>query len=277
MGAALSIAFPPDAEARQALAREACFDTVYVTGERAIAAPEAALFRSFPALRELQIWCGITRAALAQAMRCPGLRSLVIQELRPGGRLDDLGDLADLACFECQSGLTGHDIVEIATLPGLTRLGAQRASLSEEAVVAVARAGALRELDLEGSDFDDSHARILARSGTIERLEIGATRTTRAGLEHLASMRRLTGLDLWNTRIVEADLDRLAPLQALEYLSIGGPEGQTVFTPGGSVPRLARLGALRRIWLDGVRVSRREWEDLAARYDEVRVSAIHDD
>ena len=87
-------------------------------------------------------------------------------------------------------------------------------------------------------------------------------------------MRQLKWLDIWATRIEETDLDMLASLENLEYLSIGGHDDQTDFTPAGTFPRLERLPSLKKLWLDGFRVSKGEWEYLNDRYEKVRVTSV---
>lgn len=149
-----------------------------------------------------------------------------------------------------------------------------RLERSGDGLTAIVSNGSVEETDLECSTFDDWHAGILSESTTLTSLEVGATRMTRSGLRKICRMRQLKRLDIWATRIEETDLDMLASLENLEYLSIGSHDDQTDFTPAGTFPRLERLPSLKKLWLDGFRVSKGEWEYLNDRYEEVRVTSV---
>jgi hypothetical protein len=83
-------------------------------------------------------------------------------------------------------------------------------------------------------------------------------------------MSQLQSLDIWWTNIVEKDLDLLANLTNLEYLSIGGYDGQKLLIAKGVIPRLAAIPKLKKIWLDGITLTAEEQELLKERYEYVR-------
>ena len=89
-------------------------------------------------------------------------------------------------------------------------------------------------------------------------------------------MKQLNELDIWANDISETDLDILSSLKNLEYLSIGSHDDQTEFTPDGTFPKLEKIRSLKRVWLDGFRVTKKEWDYLNKRYENVRVTSIDD-
>lgn len=276
----LTIEFPFDEDLEQKLSDHSHFDRILISGKREsrISVKAAKIFHSFPSVHFLQIWCGITRAAVRHAMYCPSLTELLIFELKKGGgRLARFSEIHNLEYFSCMYGLNGSDLMEISKLPSLRQLGAQHAEITEEALRSLMSAPMLTKIDFECSNFNDKFAEIISQSGRITSLEIGATSITSKGIEAICSMKQLKELDIWATNIGESDLDSLIDLKNLEYLSIGGHDDQTVFTAGGTFPKLERIRSLKQVWLDGLRVSREEWDYLNSRYERVRVTSIHDD
>ncbi|MGB5212694.1 MAG: hypothetical protein WBN88_03465, partial [Anderseniella sp.] len=153
---------------------------------------------------------------------------------------------------------------------------AQQARLTNEALLVLLERPLLTDVCFESSNFNDDSAGLVSQSKTITTLELADTNITKTGLESICSMTQLKGLDIWSTHIGESEIDLLARLPNLEYLSIGGPDEQTIFSAKGTLPRLYKIPALKSIWLDGLRVSRDEWEDLNQRYEQVRVAEIVD-
>lgn len=272
----LSIEFPYSDTAIKALESRPRFDKIFISGKQPMSVRDARMFRSFPEVEFLQIWCGITRAGLREALVCPGLKRLSLFELKQGGRLEGLDKVTGLEELHCSFNLTANDLREIARLPGLHSLGAQGSTLTTTALESLLDANSLRKLDLESSNFNDEYARLISQSKQITSLEIGVTRISRVGLEAICQMTQLKELDLWSTRVREDDLDMLAALKHLEYLSVGGHDDQTEFTPEGTFPKLEKIPSLKRVWLDGFRVTRDEWDYLNARYEEVKVTSVGD-
>jgi hypothetical protein len=85
-------------------------------------------------------------------------------------------------------------------------------------------------------------------------------------------MGQLRSLDLWASGIKESDLDLLTHLANLEYLSVGGVEGQSAFNPESLVRRLEAIPSLKRVWLDGVPLTEAQKATLESRYSYVRIT-----
>lgn len=130
----------------------------------------------------------------------------------------------------------------------------------------------LTYLDLEASNLTDDLASILSTSTRIVSLDIGATRVGLKGLQSICRITQLRELDIWALDIQEGDLDCLAGLTNLEYLSVGGYDEQTVLTAKGVLPRIAQLPSLKRLWLDGMQLTKDELAGLERQYDHVRVT-----
>jgi len=133
---------------------------------------------------------------------------------------------------------------------------------------------ALENLDLEASNLDDEMAKVLATSSKIAQLDVGATRMGPSGLQEICKMKQLRELDIWALDLNEGDLDCLEALPNLEYLSVGGHDGQKRLTSKGVLPRLSRLRSLRRIWLDGIPVSEKESSQLKERYEKAQITFV---
>lgn len=250
------------------------FDSIYLRRKNSLLAAEAASFEGVRSASEITIWCGVTRSAVRSLVSRPNLRQLRILRLRPGGTLRNFEEARDLEVFSCLDGVGGVDLGEVAKLPKLRQLTAQRARITKQAIEALVDHPTLTDIDFEGSNFDDDFAEIVSRSRSLTGLELAWTRMTKGGLGKVVAMTQLKRLDLWCADITEQDLDLLAQLPNLEYLSVGGVEGQTGFTAEGVLRALERIPSLKQIWLDGVTVSRRQLDDLVARYEKVMVGAV---
>lgn len=270
----LKVRFPFDSETYESLNSAPSFGKIYISSEETITVKPAAEFRHFPKVDFLQLWCGVTRSSVREVLRCPGLKSLVIFQLEPGGRLHGFDEVQDLECLSSTFGLNSNDFREIAKLPSLRKLGAQHSNITVDGLMALLNADRLVDLDLECSNFNDQHAEVLSGSSKVTTLEVGATRITQRGLAAICRMEQLKELDIWANNIDEGDLETLTSLRNLEYLSLGGHDDQTDFTPDGTFFILERLPSLKRVWLDGFRVTRAEWEYLNRRYEQVKVTSV---
>lgn len=222
-------------------------------------------------IRKINLWTTATKAALRQVLVAPGVEEINVLGLSKHGSLKGMAKPETLHTFRC-GWLASGDLREIAGLPGLRVLGAQHVSLSQTSVSSLVGMEALVDLDLEGSDLTDDLAAILSTSPGIVSLAIGATRVGPKGLRSICRMTQLRELDIWALRIEESDLDCLEALGNLEYLSVGGHQEQTVLTAKGVLPRLARLPALKRLWLDGIALTEEEAAALERRYDRVEIT-----
>lgn len=252
------------------------FDEFDIRGQDLFTVRDAKKVELIRSVFELTIWCDVTRAAVRSLVSRPNLRQLVLFGLKPSGQLTQFERAEDLTYFSCFYDLNGNDLLEVAKLPKLQKLGAQYARITEEALSALLDKPLLTDIDFECSNFDDYFAEMIAQSKTVLTLELGDTKITKVGLEKICSMKQLRGLDIWSNDIGEPEIDLLAGLPNLEYLSIGGHCEQTTFTAKSTLPKLNKLPSLKRVWLDGFRVTRDEWEDLNQRYDDVQVTAIID-
>jgi hypothetical protein len=227
-------------------------------------------FSSLKSVEWLWLWCTVTRTAMREIFSIPNLKILDVLALRHPGRLQNLTLAESLVTFRANHYMSEEDLFAVAELPALEELGAQNATLTEASLAALLDMPYLRDIDLEATCFDDTMAATISQVDRIRKLDIGATRLTGKGLKHICKMKQLRSLDLWANDITEQDLDMLADLPNLEYLSVGGYSGQTTLTSEGVVPRLKKIGSLKRIWLDGISVSEEEQKLLNVRYEKVR-------
>jgi hypothetical protein len=246
-------------------------DELTVSGGRLFDQKQAREVSSWQPIRKISLWTTTTKAALRQLLVTAGVEELNVLRLSGHGSLKGMPKPETLHTFRCGS-LSSEDVREIAGLPGLRILGAQYSSLSHAAVSRLVGTEALADLDLEGSDLTDELAAILSASSKIVSLAIGASRVGPAGLESICRMAQLRELDIWGLRIQEGDLDCLGALGNLEYLSVGGHQEQTVLTAKGVLSRIARLPSLKRLWLDGIAMTKDEAASLERRYDRVRIT-----
>jgi len=252
-------------------AKNTHFDEVYIRDKALITVGVARKFLQINSVSKLTLWCGISRAAMQHIISLPKLNELVVFELARSGRLSGFADARSLTQFSCVvGGLTETDLLEITKCKSLERLGAQQSVITETSLEAILTLPALSTLDLEASNFNDHHARLVAQSKTIKKLDVGATRLSKSGLQHLCAMKQLTDLDIWSNNIEAEDLDLLSELPNLEYLSIGGHDEQTTFTAENTIPKLEKIPSLKRLWLDGLKLSDDERKYLEKRYEKIR-------
>ncbi|MEM7060955.1 MAG: leucine-rich repeat domain-containing protein [Pseudomonadota bacterium] len=255
----VEIDFPFDDRAIAKVRAHSKIELLFIKVHTTLKKQDAKIFQSFPLTGVLQIWGDVTRAAVRPAMECPGVETLIVFTLKAGGHLNGFADVESIEDFTCMYGLRSNDLQEIARLPSIRKLGAQQSQVDKDALTALMDAPQLTDLDFESSNFDDNHASQIAQSKTITGLEIGFTRISKQGLKSICTMQQLKELDIWSNNIAEDDLDMLQSLENLEYLSVGGHDDQTDFTPDGTFPKLEKLPSLKRVWLDGFRVTRKEW------------------
>jgi hypothetical protein len=83
-------------------------------------------------------------------------------------------------------------------------------------------------------------------------------------------------LDLWATPLQDQDFELLQRLPALEYLSVGGYRYGNEVPPSLDtarlLPLLLSLPALKRLWLDGVRLDPEETATLKKKLDSLQVT-----
>ncbi len=252
------------------------FDEIYIRNEKLITERVAKKFNTIHSVHSMELWCDITRAAARYVISLPNLQKLFIFGLKPPGKLAGCKDAECLTDLRCDFDLREADLIELAKLPVLTTLGAQYAEITVKALELLLEMPSLTSLDFESSNFNDEFAYVVSQSKRITKLEIGGTEITRKGLKNICSMKQLKELDIWATSTGEQEIDMLSSLPNLEYLSIGGHEEQTKFTAEGTLPRLQKIKSLKRIWLDGLRVTKDEWEYLNSRYEHVRVTEVLD-
>lgn len=251
------------------------FDEIYIRDQGLITVEIAKQLLPIRSVFKLTVWCGITRAAMRHITSRPNLNELIVFELRSFGKMSGFEDASSLTYFSCVCGLNEADILELSRCRSLKKLGAQQANITEFALEALLELPLLTEIDFEDSNFNDDHASIISQSKTITKLDIGQCQFSKVGLKKICSMKQLKSLDIWSNNIEESDLDLLSGLPNLEYLSIGGSEGQTTFTAKNTIPKLEKIPSLKALWLDGLNVTNDEWKYLNTRYHEVKLAAIH--
>ena len=225
----------------------------------------------WPAIKRMDIWCTTTKAGLRQLLFTPGLEEINLTGIKGHGSLDGMPRPTSVHTLRC-SFLSSDDLLRIADLPDLQTLSAQYSRLSRAVIARLVGMQSLCNLDLEASNLNDDMASILSSSTRIVSLDIGKTRVGPKGLQRICQMSALRELDIWALDIQDSDLDMLAGLARLEYLSVGGYEGQAVLTAQGVLPRIARLPSLRKLWLDGIPLTEDEIAGLERRYESVRVT-----
>jgi hypothetical protein len=209
---------------------------------------------------------------MRHVLSIPGLRVLDVLNIVKPGRLEGFSGALSLEVLRANLSLSAEDMLEICTCRTLCELGAQGAQLSPAVIAAILGLPTLAALDLEGSDFDDAMAEQISVSTSITSLDIGATRISPVGLAHLCTMKQLRSLDLWATQIQEGDLALLSELPMLEYISVGGFEHLPSLNAESVLPILSALPSLKRVWLDGIDLTLSQREQLAARYENVRIT-----
>jgi hypothetical protein len=223
-------------------------------------------------VKRIWLWWDVTRPALRQIIKIPGLEALDVLDLVRPGRLTGFSNAKNLKELRCNFSLTESDLSSISTCLSIRELGAQNSVLSEKAINAFLNMRNLESLDIEASNFTDALAEQLSKSHKLVSLEVGSTNLTGAGLKHICRMIQLERLDLWATNIIENDLDLLHSLPNLKYLSVGGYAGNKNFRAETLIPRLSAIKSLESIWLDGIKLSEQQEKTLKERYKNVRIT-----
>lgn len=256
----------------RALAPLGSIKNLSITKQPLLTIPISKGFASLESVDHLWLWCHVTRGSMRNIVSVPGLRILNILSLRHPGKLVGFSTADSLETFRCNTGMSGNDLIEIATSRSIKDLGAQSTTLTAAAMSALIAMPSLQSLDIEGSNFDDAFAKQISMSRSLLSLDVGATRLTRKGLKQICQMKQLKSLDLWASDIEEADVALLADLPNLEYLSIGQIDGETNFNANTLLPKLRTIKSLSRIWIDGVPVSAETKKEFDRRFESVRIT-----
>jgi hypothetical protein len=263
----------PTSEAIEALRQVGPIDKLSLVKGPVITVKVAKLLCSLPFVEWLWLWCDVTRAAVSQVIRVPGLVSLDLLAIRKPGTLSGFEQASTLRVLRANQSLEEKDLIAIAKAPRLHELGAQGADLTPKALDALLSLPELGSLDLEGTLFNDEMAHLIGQSTSIHSLDLGATKLTRRGLEFLSSMKQLRSLDLWATSLRERDLELLRSFPHLEYVSVGGYAGSDSLDAAYLVSLFGSLPSLKRVWLDGVDIAEAELAVLRERLTSVRVTS----
>lgn len=227
-------------------------------------------------VRQLRLWCNITRRAMRQVIRMPGLHTLDVLCVSGPSYLANFRDAQDLEIFRASHGMTDSDLLEVTQCARLRELAAQNAELSHASMSAILSLPGLTSLDLEATRFDDNMAKRTSRSKTIKSLEIGETRITRIGFEYLVQMEQLHSLDLWATDLKERDLRLLVNLPNLEYVSLGNHDEIPPLNSKDITQLLLDCPRLKRVWLEGINLEPAQKEALEAKLDSLRITLPSD-
>lgn len=222
-------------------------------------------------LHEVLLWGTVSKAALTRLLSLVGIHEIYVMELHKHGNLYDIDQSSSLQIFR-GGWLSAQDLKAIVQLQNLETLSAQESFVNHEIVEMVVNSNSLRKLNLEASNLDDDIVKELAKSSKIVRLDVGATRLGPSGLQEICKMEQLRELDIWALDLDEHDLDCLEGLPHLEYLSVGGYDGQQRLTSKNVLPRLAKLPSLRRVLLDGIPLTESETNELRERYESVQIT-----
>ncbi len=222
-------------------------------------------------IQELWLWSKVFRTAMPHIIGLPKLETLDILILRsPGSRLCSFSDAEKLKIFRCNTGLIESDLIAISSAPALEVFGAQSAMITDRALDALMKAPNLHSVDLEATGFRDSFAAKIAESTQIATLELGSNPISAAGLKSICSMPQLTHLDIWHTNIKADDLVHLEYLDKLEYLSVGGYHGCDELNAEDILPIISRMPSIKRLWLDGVSLTKSQKTELTEKYEYFR-------
>lgn len=267
----LSIPAPTSARQIRTLTPSEPVGELHLSPDRVLDAKRAEALVEWPPVTTVSVYAPTTKAALRRLLSLPGLEALYLSDLCQHGSLSQAPRPASLRTFRCDW-LHSKDLLQLSTLLDPESFASHYANLSEPFVKNLLNLSNLKHLDLEGSNLDDGLVELLATSRQIERLYLGATRIGPAGLQNICTMEQLTELDTWALKLEECDLECLTALSKLEYLSLGGYEGQSGLTAQGVLPLLERLPVLKSLWLDGIALSVAEIEMLKQRYEHVQVT-----
>ena len=267
-----SIKGDPTHEVIQSLRAVGHIDKLSITQTRLITVDIAKRLCRIHSVRQLWLWCDVTRTAMRHILRIAGLEILDVLNIKSPGTLAGFDLATSLHTVRANHYLKEQDIIEISKCLTIKELGIQGAELTLTAIDTLLSLKRLKSLDVEETSFDDQMAQRVSTSTVLESLEIGGTKITRNGLRHLVSMKQLRSLDLWATNLVEDDFDLLRQLPALEYISIGGYAHLPSLDSKKIVPLLLSLPALKRVWLDGVSITKTERDALDEKLEELRIT-----
>lgn len=259
-------------EAIESLCAIGHIDKLSITKTRLITVDLAKRLRKILSVRQLWLWCDVTRSAMRHIIQIPGLEILDVLNMKSPGALAGFDLATKLHTIRANYIKREQDILEIFKCPFLKELSIQGAKLTLAVIDALLSLKELKSLDIEATQFDDQMAMRLSQSTTLESLEIGGTNLTQDGLKHLISMKQLRCLDLWATNLVEDDFELLRQLPALEYISIGGYAHQPSLDSKKLVPLLLSLPALKQVWFDGVSITAAERSALEAKLEQLRIT-----
>lgn len=227
----------------------------------------------WPDIKEVILWGTVSKAALRRLLSLTEIHEIYVMELHKHGNLHDIDQSSSLQVFR-GGWLSARDLRALAQLQNLKTLSAQNSFVNQQTIEMFVNSSSLTNLDLEASNLDDDMAKELAKSSRIVQLDVGATRLGPSGLQEICKMTQLRELDIWALDLDEHDLDCLERLPNLEYLSVGGYDGQERLTSKIVLPQLAKLPSLRRIWLDGIQVTENEAAELSARYENAQITFV---
>lgn len=224
-------------------------------------------------LRELRLWCDISRTAMRHVLLLPELRRLDVLCLTAPGKLPSLEAMYPLEETRVAFGMTEPDLLALCECRSLRLISAPSVTLSLRSIDALLELPALESLDLEGSTLDDELLARLSASTTLRSLDLGSTRITREAITSLSNMSALRLLDLWATGIHVTDMVPLTQLPNLVELTLGDHDHQPMADADQLLELLHAMPALKRVWLDGVSLSKEQIAELAAHFEYVRINS----
>ena len=266
-GDSLEIVGPVEASDLRSLKDHEHIEKLTLTNHPLVTVALAKQIARLTSIKSLDLRCSVTRSAMRDLVGLPLLEEVYLLEIRHPGKLMNFIDAVALRSFR-SFWMTEVDLIEILRAPRLEVLGAQSSHVTQAVVDAVTSSG-IRELDFESTGLDDDLIKSLAVSSTLASLQVGANPLTAIGLQTICKMVQMRELDVWATNVVEEDLELLLGLPNLEYLSVGGYDGQTKLTAAGVLPRLAQMKSLKRIWLDQIYVPEEQLAQLHETYEAV--------
>lgn len=247
--------------------------TLTVSGDTFFHRKLADALVQWPRIKEVLLWGTVSKAALMRLLSLAEIHEIYVRKLHRHGNLYDIDQSSSLQIFR-GGWLSAQDLKALVQLQNLEILSAQNSFVNQQIMEMVVNSSSLTNLDLEASNLDDDMAKELAKSSKIMQLDVGATRLGPSGLQEICKMTQLRELDIWALDLDAHDLDCLEGLPNLEYLSVGGHDGQERLTSKNVLPRLAKLPSLRRLWLDGIPVTESEAKELRARYEKAQITFV---
>jgi len=247
----------------------AIFDQEFFSGKL------AAKLREFKKLKEVWLHCGVGRNAISHFLRMPNLEKLGVETLRsPGRRLRGFSEAGQLKEFRCSNSscLTRSELHAITESNSIEALGFRDATIDQTTIKKIVSMPALTTLNLGDTNLDDELALILSKSSNITDLFIAGTDVASVGFSGICQMKQLTDLDAWATRISDSDLESLANLDNLKFLSIGERDEVETFSGKKVMGNISKLPTACRLWLDGIKFTEVEKQELRQKFDDVVIS-----